>query len=189
MWLAGLSLRVRRRADDVSLCRQSPAAELILAGGPAQAARSRSTISLSGLLLAAAEDSPQSLVLGSGTVYGEKLFHRGLCDLPTRCGVRLVSNKSSPGHGVANQSPAITIGATVDVGGGRRHSLGDLHPSCQLLIPCGNREHRGSCVRVAHPLREAPSLGSASHPLRRGRRIVHALPGSPPNASRQIPSE
>ena len=84
---------------------------------PAQAARSNSAISLSGLLLAAAEDSPQSLVLGSGTVHGEKFFDRGLCDLPARCEVRLVSNKSAPRHGVVDQSPAIAIGATVDVDG------------------------------------------------------------------------
>ena len=116
MWPAGLSLRVRRRAVDVSLCRPSPAAGLSLAGGqPGPSGETNSAISLSGLLLAAAEDLPQTL----GTRVRDRLQREILRllsrDLPARCEVRLVSNKSAPRHGVVDQSPAIAIGATVDV--------------------------------------------------------------------------
>ena len=54
---------------------------------------------------AAAEQSPQCLVLGSGAVQGEKFFHRGLCDLSARSGVRLVANNSAPRHRVCDQPP------------------------------------------------------------------------------------
>ena len=123
---------------------------------------------------AAAEQSPQCLVLGSGAVHGEKFFHRGLCDLSARSGVRLVANNSAPRHRVCDQPPPIAIGATVDIGGVGRHlDLGGFRASRQLLVACGDREHRGSCVAIAHRLRKVPGLGSASHPLHRSRRIVH----------------
>jgi hypothetical protein len=84
-----------------------------------------------------------------------------------------VPNKSAP-RGVGDQSPAIPIGATIDVrGDDRRLRLGDFRASCQPLVACGNAQHRGSRVRVSHPRREASSLGGASHPLRRSRRIIH----------------
>ena len=113
-------------------------------------------------------------MLGSGAVHREKFFHWGLCDLSARSGVRLVANNSAPRHRVRDQPPPIAIGATVDIGGVGRHlDLGGFRASRQLLVACGDREHRGSCVAIAHPLCKAPGLSSASHPLHRSRRIVH----------------
>ena len=94
-----------------------------------------------GVLSTAAEHSPQSLILGSGAVHGEKIFDRGLRRLPTRCRVRLVPNKPAPGPRIADQPPAIAIGATIDVGGRDRHDrlLLASHPKLRSVTSCSRR--------------------------------------------------
>jgi len=100
------------------------------------------------LLNPATEDSPQSLVLRSGTVHGKELLDRHLGHRPSRCAVRFVPNKPASGVGIADQSPAIAIGATIDVrGSGRRLSGGwrrlastDTHDQGQVEVGLLGRE-------------------------------------------------